>query len=217
VSSRALVPLAVIFALIGVAAVLVTQLVPGGRNEPLPVIAELPDFTLTEASGRSVSRRDLAGAPWVADLIFTSCGGICPAMSKEMASLQSQTEDLPQVRLVSISVDPERDTPERLAEYARRFGADPARWFFLTGDAGTIRTLARNGLLLPVADGDPARGDEEVLHSSRFVLIDAQGRMRSSYDVRDPEAMLRLRGDLRQLVQSERGARAPRPISAKPK
>lgn len=164
------------------------------------MIATLPDFRLVEASGRAVTRADLAGSPFVADLIFTSCGGICPVMTQEMARLQKQTADLPALRLVSISVDPETDTPERLAEYAGRFGADPARWIFLTGDSDQIRRLAAEGFLLAVADGDPSKGDEAILHSPRFVLVDAESRVRGTYDVRDAEAMLRLRGDLRRLT-----------------
>jgi len=192
--------------LVAGAALAASRLAPSRQAEPLPVIAEIPDFALTEASGRSVSRADLLGTPWIADLIFTSCGGICPTMTREMKTLQTQTADLAELRLVSISVDPATDTPVRLTEYAARFGADRSRWLFLTGDNAAIRKLAQEGLLLPVADGNPERGDDAVLHSPRFVLVDAQGRVRGSYDTRDPEAMLRLRGDLRRLVEQDPNA-----------
>lgn len=195
--------------LIAAAVALVSQLLPGNREEPLPVISELPDFHLTEASGRAVSRTDLLGRPWVADLVFTTCAGICPTMSQEMARLQKQTQDLSAVRLVSISVDPERDTPAQLTEYAARFGADRSRWLFLTGDGADIRKLANEGLRLTVADGDRAQGDEPVVHSPRFALIDSRAQVRGSYDVRDGEAMLRLRGDLRRLIDEEASAKSP--------
>ena len=174
-------------------------------HEELPVLATIPDFSLTEASGRTVTRQDLVGRPWVADLVFTHCGGICPIMTASMSRLVQSATDLPGVRFVSISVDPANDTPEVLSAYAARFNADRARWLFLTGEQDAIRKLAIGGLKLPLADGDPAQGEEAILHSQRFVLIDAQGRVRGTYDVRDQEAMLRLRGDLEHLAASDRG------------
>ena len=172
-------------------------------QEPLPVLATVPDFTLTEASGRTVTRQDLAGKPWVADLVFTSCGGICPLMTAAMSQLVQGTAGLPDVRFVSVSVDPERDTPQILTEYADRHHADRSRWLFLTGEPEAIRSLAVGGLKLPIADGDPSKGEDEILHSQRFVLVDAQSRIRGTYDVRDQEALLRLRGDLERLAASE--------------
>jgi protein SCO1/2 len=174
-----------------------------GEEEALPVIATVPDFSLTEASGRTVTRQDLAGRPWVADLIFTQCGGICPIMTESMSRLVASSADLPQVRFVSVSVDPERDTPEVLTAYADRVKADRARWLFLTGDEAAVRSLAVQGLKLPVADGDPTQGEDEILHSQRFVLIDAQSRVRGTYDVRDQEAMFKLRGDLERLAEAD--------------
>lgn len=173
--------------------------------EDLPVIATVPDFALTEASGRTVTRAELAGHPWVADLVFTSCGGICPLMSASMSRLVQSSSDLPDVRFLSISVDPERDTPAALTAYAERFKADRTRWLFLTGSESAIRELAVGGLKLPVADGDPAQGEDEILHSQRFVLVDGQSQVRGTYDVRDQEAMLKLRGDLERLTASGRG------------
>jgi protein SCO1/2 len=171
-------------------------------EEPLPVIATVPDFSLTEASGRIVSRQDLAGKPWVADLVFTHCGGICPTMSAAMSRLVTSSSDLPQVRFVSISVDPANDTPEALTAYAERFKADRTRWLFLTGEQDAIRRLAVEGLKLPLADGDPAQGEDAILHSQRFVLVDADSQVRGTYEVRDQEAMFKLRGDLERLTEA---------------
>jgi protein SCO1/2 len=174
-------------------------------DEDLPILATVPDFSLTEASGRTVTRRDLTGHAWVADLVFTHCGGICPTMSAAMSRLVQSSSDLPDVRFVSISVDPERDTPEALTAYAERFMADRTRWFFLTGEESAIRSLAVGGLKLPVADGDPTQGEDAILHSQRFVLVDARSQVRGTYDVRDQEAMFRLRGDLERLAGDSRG------------
>jgi cytochrome oxidase Cu insertion factor (SCO1/SenC/PrrC family) len=178
----------------------------GIDEEPLPVIATVPDFSLTEASGRTVSRQDLDGNPWVADLVFTHCAGICPTMSAAMSRLVTNSGDLPKVRFVSISVDPANDTPEALSAYAERFKADRTRWLFLTGDHDAIRRLAVEGLKLPLADGDPNQGEDAILHSQRFVLVDAQSRVRASYDVRDQEAMFKLRGDLQRLTETHEGS-----------
>lgn len=171
----------------------------------LPVLATVPDFSLTEASGRTVTRQDLAGHPYVVDLVFTHCGGVCPTMTAAMSRLVGSTSALPDVRFVSISVDPKNDTPEVLTAYAERFQADRARWLFLTGDEQAIRELAIGGLKQPLADGDPAQGEDAILHSQRFVLVDAESQVRGTYDVRDPEAMLRLRSDLERLSKSARG------------
>lgn len=176
----------------------------GARSaaEELPVIATVPDFSLTEASGRTVSRQDLAGRPWVADLVYTKCSGICPAMTAAMSRLVKSSGGLPDVRFVSISVDPANDTPAALTAYAERFQADRSRWLFLTGDEHAIRRLAVEGLKLPLADGDPSQGDDAILHSQRFVLIDGQSRVRATYDVRDQEAMFQLRTDLQRLTEA---------------
>ncbi len=188
---------------LGVAAALAVLWTLAGapvREPGLPELVKLPAFTLSDTAGRAVSQQDLAGHPWVADLIFTTCAGICPRMTSEMRRLDEDTRDLTELRLVSITVDPERDTPEVLKAYAARVGADPRRWLFLTGDRAAIWQLAREGLLLPVAEGNPKMGDEEIIHSQRFVLIDARGVVRATYDVRDGEALARLRTDLRQLT-----------------
>ena len=124
---------------------------------------------------------------------------MCPRMTKEMATLRKSVADVPDVRFVSFSVDPETDTPAVLREYAARFTEDRSGWLFLTGDQASIRRVAAEGFLLPVQDGEVARGDEAIVHSSRFVLVDSDGRVRGTYEVNDAEAMLALRGDLRRL------------------
>lgn len=176
------------------------------EQEPLPVIATLPEFSLVEASGETIGRDDLAGHPWVADLVFTHCAGICPRMTAEMGRLERQTDDLPDLKFVSISVDPERDTPQVLREYAERVGARRARWLWLTGERDTIWKLSSEGFLLPLAEGNPAMGDDDIIHSQYFVLLDGGARIRGVYDIRDSEAMLKLRGDIRRVhEENERG------------
>jgi protein SCO1 len=204
-SRRSAIVLGLVFAAAAAAALLVSRWAPHQTADQLEAIATLRDFSLTEASGRTVSRADLAGHPWVANLIFTRCAGQCPAITAEMARLVKVSADVPDVRFVSLSCDPENDTPAVLSEYATRHGADRSRWLFLTGEKEPVRKLINEGFRLTASDGDPAAGDDAVIHSPRFVLVDGASRIRGAYDARDSEAMLRLQGDLRALAAEAPG------------
>lgn len=171
---------------------------------PLPVIGTVSDFELIDSGGEKVQRDDLLGRVWVADFFFTSCAGICPMMSKRMAELQAGLDADEQVTLVSISVDPERDQPERLRRYAAKYEADPLRWWFLTGDKRDIYRLSQESFHLGVEDApvdgrEP--GMEDVLHSSRFVLLDRKSRIRGYYDGEEPNTVERLLADIRRLLK----------------
>src|SRR5262249_12087317 len=118
----------------------------------LPRLWEVPNFALIERSGQSVTRADLLGKVWIASIIFTRCVEECPLVSNHMARLQATFAAEPDVRLVSITVDPAYDTPEVLARYAQTFAAQPQRWLFLTGDKATIYRLVREGFHLGLID-----------------------------------------------------------------
>lgn len=170
------------------------------RPEPPPILGQLPEFILTNRDGRPVSLGDLSGTPWVADFVFTRCPASCPMMTARMARLG---RDLPKglpVRFVSISVDPDNDTPEVLERYAQSFAA-PESWLFLTGTREQILHLTTKGFLLGLEmDPPPAppgiTAPEPILHSTRFVLVDGEGRIRGYYEAFDEEAMKRLEADL---------------------
>jgi protein SCO1/2 len=183
-----------IVALLAIGGAAVWQLVMG--PEQPPVVGEVPDFTLVNRDGQTIRRRDLAGAPWVADFIFTRCGASCPMMSLRMAKLERELPEDLGVRFVSISVDPEHDTPRVLEEYAQSFGA-PGRWLFLTGDKPQIYRLSREGFKLALDDTTPVSPDEMILHSTRFVLVDGQGKIRGYYEAFDEKALEKLVQDLR--------------------
>ena len=169
----------------------------------MPEYGATPDFELTERSGRTVTAGDLAGKVWVADFIFTTCAGPCPLMSTHMAALQRATEDL-DVQLVSFSVDPERDTPEVLSEYAARYKADPERWLFLTGPKQALYDMIQKGFLLAVDDGSLTEGGKPgpgiITHSVKFVLVDREGRIRGYYSGEEAGVVQEILPDIQRLV-----------------
>ena len=154
----------------------------------------VPDFNLTDQRGEPLTLSDMKGKIWVADFIFTNCPTICPAMTQEMARLQSEFVADP-VYFVSFSVDPERDTSAVLSRYAKAYGADERRWHFLTGDKGHIYQLAEEGFSLAAG-----HKGTEILHSTRFVLVAPDGNIYGHYDSRSKPALLRLRRDVNALL-----------------
>ncbi len=165
----------------------------------IEVIKEVPEFTLVNQFHNEITRYDFRGYYWVVNFIFTNCGGTCPVMTFQMRELQNDIPaDLP-VKFVSITVDPERDTPDVLREYAEEAGADQERWMFLTGNKEKIYALAREGFLLGVeAEGGTLQ--EPIMHSQRFVLVDPQGMIRGYYDGFDEDEVNQLYNDLENLL-----------------
>jgi len=162
------------------------------KPKPLEVFGTVPSFELKAHNGTDfVSEKELGGRVWVANFIFTNCQGPCPRMSSQMRQVQNATSDLPGLRMVSFTVDPARDSPPVLAEYAKRQHAD-SRWFFLTGPQETLHMLKRQAFLLGNVDG-------ELNHSTRFVLIDGRQQIRAYYDSSEPGAIKQLIDDVRRL------------------
>jgi len=226
--------------------------------EGLKIFGTVPDFSLPERGGRRITLAEIRGKVWIVNFIYTHCTDTCPLQSARMAQLQAEFSAEPDLRLVSITVDPEQDTPQVLAEYAGRFGADRDRWLFLTGEKKALYTLALEGFRLSVADpgetvqpppGRPApagRSDarpgqsliprrapgrvearilpdaviwlvspdvafahpghpgKPFIHSSRFVLVDRQARIRGYYHSDDEAALGRLRRDVKTLLREDR-------------
>lgn len=200
--------------------------------ESLPVYSQLPDFALVDASGRKFARERLSGKVWVADFIYTRCEDTCPLQSVEMRRLQQDFAAHEDFRQLSITTDPAHDKAATLAAYARKFSADRARWFFLTGKEKEIKELALKGfrlsyatkqamrtpgsiggrafrLLLPSAHahhpGHPEGGKTPgilISHSSRFVLIDRNFTIRGYYHSNDAESLEKLRKDLKVLLNN---------------
>ncbi len=166
---------------------------------PLPVIKDVPAFSLIERSGQPLTKDDLLGKIWVVDFIFTSCAGPCPLLSTRMFSLQQSLDEFgDQVKLVSISVDPRTDRPEVLRKYAERYHAEDDRWFFLTGDdEEAIYAMIREGFLSAV---EPAKPGGAIIHSTSFLLVDGQGRIRMRYEGVEPGSKKLILRDIRKLL-----------------
>lgn len=186
-----------------------------GRTASPPVYGQLPAFILTERSGEPYGLEQLLGHAWIANFVYSRCPGPCPMMTAQMASLQRDLAGHPRwtdLRLVSFSVDPERDTPERLREYARLAKADPERWLFFTGEREKLWALTREGFKLAVAANEgPAAATQPVVHSQKFVLVDPRGRIRGYYDGLDPESRQRLGDDLERVLAEFPHDHEPRP------
>jgi len=151
----------------------------------------LGSFRLTEKSGREITQADLAGDVWVAAFIFTRCPASCPRISAVMKGLQGPLADAG-VRLVSLSVDPEYDTPAVLTAYAKALGADPDRWWFLTGRESEIHDLILDRFHITVKKNDKTVADpsiEAVTHSNRLVLVDRGNMVVGVFDSDEPEAV----------------------------
>ena len=196
------------------------QTVEDRMDKGLPVLLEVPDFSLIDQTGEPFGLRELSGKVWVANFIFTRCTATCPQQTALLAKCQKVLQDnaarykqargperdryflWDHTQLVSISVDPENDTAEVLAEYAGRVKADERRWRFLTGSRDEIWQLCKEGFKFPV-DDDALGGQMPITHSSKFVLVDHRGRVRGLYDGITQQSLDDLIRDLK-LVINER-------------
>jgi len=175
--------------------VLVCVLAACSRRAPaLDVFGQIPQFELVAQDGQPFHSQVLAGKIWVADFIYTTCPGPCPRMTSQMREVQDAVSKLPDVRLVSFTVDPAQDTPPVLAAYAKLHGASPALWSFLTGPVPTLQMLDRDAFKL----GDI---DATMQHSTRFVLVDGQGRIRGYYDTSEPASIPKVIADVSALAR----------------
>ena len=171
--------------------------------EGLQAFGSVPQFSLIERNGRPITLAELKGKVWIANFIYTNCPDTCPIQSAQMREIQEDFKNEKDLLLVSITVDPTRDTPQVLSQYAKRFSADPARWFFLTGEKKTIYKFAQDGFRLGAVELPHEKRPESGAthtHSPRFVLVDRDAQIRGYYVSTDAEAMKRLSRDLKVLL-----------------
>lgn len=163
-------------------------------SQQLPILAQGRPFTLSDQRGVEFSSSRLLGKAWIASFFFTSCEGICPTINGSIARFAQKVRGDSQVQFVSVSVDPERDTPAVLAEYAARFKADPSYWHFLTGQKSMVNGMLENFKL--------GSAEDPMQHTGRLVLLDGESRVRGYYQGTDEHDFEMLERDLRLL---ERG------------
>ena len=156
---------------------------------------ELGEFRLVDQDNREFAKPSLKGSIWVLDFFYTSCKAACPRMNREMKRLQQDFAG-DNVRFLSISVDPDRDTPRVLARYAGELGAHPGKWYFVTGPSEVVQRLQREA----ANEEDP----EEPTHSRRFFLADSDGYLRGFYNPLRRDDLEALKRDLRRLLKNPR-------------
>jgi len=166
------------------------------KTPSLPKIGSVPEFSFTDSHGETITKANMAGKVWVADFIFTTCNMACPVMTGNMNIVHKAFRENDDVRIVSISVYPEYDTPEVLAEYASRYDANTDRWHFLTGPEESVQNVIKDGFKI---------GDYEdiIFHSEKFALVDQQGQIRGYYNGMKTEEMAQLKQDINILLAVE--------------
>jgi protein SCO1/2 len=158
-------------------------------TKPLEKLGTLPEFQLTNQYGETFSSQQLLGKVNVINFMFTTCQGLCPTLNKEMQSLAQHFSRVETFSLLSISVDPENDTPAQLQSWAVDNKIDQQKWNLVTGARADIKTLLTDGLKVGLPDQPQA-------HSDRFVLLDKQNVIRGYYRLSDPDTLKRLRIDI---------------------
>jgi len=160
--------------------------VPGPSDDAVPLAPDharqLVDFSLTDRTGRTVTRSDLAGKFLVVDFLFTSCSLTCPIVNRHMAEIQQLTTNQPDVKLLSLTVDPRDDTTAVLRQYGLKFGADTKRWWLLTGDKSVLYHVIGTSFLNADLDDPFAYMPGNFSHTERIALVDGQGKVRAYFD-----------------------------------
>ena len=155
------------------------------QQQTLPALGAVADFTLTNQDGRPTSLADLTNRVWVADIIFTRCSGPCPVITGFMKSLEDALPKTGGARLVTLTTDPDYDSPAMMKRYGERFGADFSRWMFLTGTKAQIAALGAGSLKLsavPKAPADQQNPTDLFIHTTIFVVVDKHARLRAAFE-----------------------------------
>lgn len=185
-----------------------TRFVPGFGTVTLPVLSYVQPWSFTNQEGKTITQKDLSGKVYVAEYFFTTCKGICPRMNKNVSVVSKEFADEPDFRVLSYTVNPGTDTVARMKRYADSLGADPAKWWFLTGRKDSLYNLARNSYMLDDPKNNTTNIEEQFLHTQFLALVDKGGRVRKIYDSLKKDEMEELEKDIKTLLKEE--ANAPR-------
>ena len=161
----------------------------------------IDDFSFTNQNGKTITQKDYEGKIYVADFFFTTCPSICVPMGENMAWLQNQIKDNPNIMLLSHTVMPDIDTPEVLKAYAEEKGVIDSKWNLVTGKKEDIYFIARKSYLAVKTSNSSELYD--MVHTENFILVDAKKRIRGFYDGTKLEEVKRLLEDIRFLDSEE--------------
>ena len=166
----------------------------------VPVLGQLPEFSLVDQNEQALVRESMEGNLWVSAFVFTHCRSTCPRITAHMKGLQSRLADVPTAHFVSVSVDPRNDTPEVIKAYMTKNELDESNWRFVTGEEEAIRHVVVDGFRVGLGDEDSkAAGAEEIMHSNSFVLVDHKAQVRGYYRANN-DGIEDLERDLRALA-----------------
>jgi protein SCO1 len=175
---------ALLVTVLGIAVAFVwTRTRESALNKPLTVVGQVPSFVLTNQFGNPISLTNLLGQVWVADVIFSRCPVSCEQMTRRMKALSAQIPANLPVRFISITADPDYDSPSVLKRYAEDRGVDQSRWWFLTGRKRDVYALSVGGMKFAVLDNDQRTIPEDLfVHSTHFALVDKRGQIRGYFE-----------------------------------
>lgn len=176
-----------------------TIVTPG---EPVWDPKGIADFSFIDTDGNQVTKADLLGKPWIVCFVFTHCAATCPRVTSSMRELQDQLKDY-DFRLVTVTVDPLRDTPEVLKQYGKNFKADFSKWMFLGGDQRDIYRLIHGSFKMPVQElaDDKKQYGFEFIHSNNIMLVDDKGVVQGKYDATKGPSVASLRREIQKLAK----------------
>lgn len=177
------------------------RFVPGFGEAQMPVLSYVHPFSFTNQAGKTITQKDVDGKVYVAEYFFTTCKGICPRMNKNMALVATEFANEPDFRILSHTVDPETDSVARMKHYADSLGADPGKWWFLTGRKDSLYSLARGSYLLDDPKNNTTNIDEQFIHTQFLALVDKSGRVRKIYDSLKKDELDEMEKDIKALLK----------------
>lgn len=179
-----------------------------GKLIPDTIYHLVSDFNLTDQDGRQVTLKTFQGKILVVSFFFSNCPTVCTEVNRNIDSLAQGYLKNKLIQFVSVTVDPDRDTPQALKNYSAKYGVSSSKWRFLTGDTSAIYNLARNGLLVNALKAGPGKND--FIYSDKIMLIDADHRIRGYYSGTSPTDMGRLNDEIRvQIAEELRKVKSP--------
>ncbi len=189
------------FAVLVVGFYLVMDKLSNIGSPQLPILNNVLPFSFTRQDGKQVTDRDVAGKTYIVEYFFTTCKGICPKMNKNMVKIYGELKGQKDFMILSHTVDPETDSLPVLKRYADSLGADPAKWWFLTGKKADLYRAARESYILDDPKNSSKNISEQFLHTQFFCLVDRDGRVRGIYDGLKKDEVEQVIADAKQLLQ----------------